>query len=96
MNKPSLKDRRRTEARNALYRAVERRDMLLDRLMRTVKHIKELKRTLARLDALDPTVISKQPLSVAEGRMLDPEALALAAQMIGELNDDIPDLSGAP
>jgi len=95
MSKPSLKDRRRTEARDALYRAQERRDRLLDALVRNHKHIKTLKRTLVRLGWIDPRVVSTLPLSVAEGRLLDDEAAELAAQMIVELNDDIPDLSGA-
>jgi len=94
-SKPSLKDRRRTEARDALYRAQERRDRLLDALVRNHKHIKALKRTLVRLGWTDPTIISKLPVSVAEGKLLDDETAELAAQMFVELNDDIPDLSGA-
>jgi len=94
MKKLSLRDRRRQETREALWRAVERRDRQLDKLARTHLHIKTLKRTLARLDAPAGDVISKQPLSVAEGKLLDVDTLKLVNKMYRELSDDIPDLSG--
>lgn len=95
-NKPSLRDRRRQEAREALYRAVERRDLLLDKLARSIAHIKKLKRALARLDALDPNVISKVPVSVAEGRLLNElDEYEITTQMIKELDDDVSDVGRA-
>jgi hypothetical protein len=97
MKKPSLKDSRRNEYRETLYRAIERRDQLLDRLARTHTHIKRLKRMLARIDRVDPRVVSKQPVSVAEGKLLDPDTLALVQRMAREareLDDDISDVGG--
>lgn len=92
MNKLSLRDSRRAEYRETLYRAIERRDLLLDKLARTHTHIKRLKRMLARIDRVDPKVVSKQPVSVAEGKLLD--ELPPLSSFTSQLNDDIPDLGG--
>jgi len=94
MMKPSRRDRRRREAREALYRAELRRDQILAMLVLNTNRIKRLRAALARLDKLDPLHISNQPLSVAEGKLLHPETLALVTRMARELNDDIPDLGG--
>lgn len=89
MNKPTLKDRRRQEARDALYRAQLRRDQIIDMLMRNTDRVKRLRRTLTRLEG---TPANKVPVSVAEGRLLEPVDLVIA----GRLNDDISDLTGLP
>ena len=94
MNKPSLRDRRRTAAREAIYRAFERRDVLLEKLTRTQDHIKKLRRVLARYDGLNPNVISTKPVSVAKGRMLGFDEYGVVKQMIKELDDDISDVPG--
>ena len=52
-DKPSLRDRRRQEARDALYRAMERRDQLIDGLVRNTNRIKVLKKTLRHLNVID-------------------------------------------
>jgi len=91
MNKPSLKDRRREEAREALYRADLRQNKIIDSLVRNTERIKKLRRALTRLEPSTGDVISKQPLSVAQGKLLDEaEALYHAAM----LNDDISDVGG--
>ena len=90
-DKPSLRDRRRQEARDALYRAMERRDLIIDNLVRNARHIKTLKHTLKRLNVLDGVKVSSLRVSVAEGRLLEP--LEIEAGIA--LNDDIPDLTGA-
>jgi hypothetical protein len=90
--KPSLRDRRRQEARDALYRAMERRDQLLDKLVRTTTHIKSLKHTLKRLNVIDGIQVSAVRVSVAEGKLLEPLEVEAG---ITDLNDDIPDLTGA-
>jgi len=91
MAKPSLRDRRRTEAREALYRAQLRRDQIVDQLVRVQDRIKKLR---AQLTRLDKPQLHTGPASVAEGKLLDPDTLALVAKMARELDDDIPDLSG--
>jgi len=91
MNKPSLKDRRRQEAREALYRAQLRRDQIIDMLVRNTDRIKKLRAQLARLDK---PKLHTGPASVAEGKLLDLDTLALVQKMARELDDDIPDLSG--
>jgi hypothetical protein len=88
-DKPSLRDRRRQEARDALYRAMERRDQLLDKLVRTTTHIKSLKHTLKRLNVIDGIQVSSVRVSVAEGKLLEPLEIEAG---ITDLNDDIPDL----
>ena len=94
MNKPrSLRDQRRQEARDALYRAELRRDQIIYSLVQNDARIRKLRRKLTRLDMHD--AISKMPVSVAEGKPLDLDTLALVARMARELNDDVPDLSGA-
>jgi hypothetical protein len=88
MAKPSLRDRRRQEAREALYRAQLRRDQIIDMLVRNTDRIKKLR---AQLTRLDKPLLHTGPASVAEGKLLEPawyEALA------AKLDDDIPDLSG--
>jgi len=91
-DKPSLRVRRRKEARDALYRAMERRDQLLDRLVRNATHIKTLKQTLKRLNIDDNLKVSSLRASVAEGKMLEPLEIEVG---ITDINDDIPDLTGA-
>ena len=91
MAKPSLRDRRRTEAREAYYRALDRRNTLCDALARNSAHIKKLRAQLARLDK---PLLHTGPASVAEGKLLDLDTLALVQKMARELDDDIPDLSG--
>jgi hypothetical protein len=88
-DKPNLRDRRRTEARDALYRAMERRDRLIDNLSRNTIHIKKLKQTLKRLNVVDDIKVSSLRASVAEGKMLEP--LEIEA---GIHDDDMPDLTG--
>ncbi len=91
-DKPSLRDRRRQEARDALYRAMERRDKLIDGLVRNATHIKTLKHTLKRLNILDGNLqVSSLRASVAEGKMLEPLEIAVG---IADLNDDLSDLTG--
>jgi len=90
--KPSLRDRRRKEARDALYRALERRDRLIDALTRNNLHIKKLKQTLKRLNIIDDIKVSAVRASVAEGKVLEPLEIEVG---IADLNDDIPDLTGA-
>ena len=85
----SIRDRRRKEARDALYRAMERRDQLLDKLVRTTTHIKSLKHTLKRLNVIDGIQVSSVRVSVAEGKLLEPLEVEAG---ITDLNDDIPDL----
>jgi len=93
MNKPrSLRDQRRQEARDALYRAELRRDQIIYSLVQNDARIRKLKRKLVRLDM---PVLHTGPVSVAEGKPLDLDTLALVARMARELNDDVPDLSGA-
>jgi len=92
MNKPrSLRDQRRQETREALYRAELRRDQIIDALALNTSRIKRLRAKLGRLDK--PT-LHTGPVSVAEGKLLDPDTLALVAKMARELDDDIPDLGG--
>ena len=91
MAKPSLRDRRRTEAREALYRAQLRRDQIIDQLVRNTDRIKKLR---AQLTRLDKPLLHTGPASVAEGKLLDLDTLALVQKMARELDDDIPDLSG--
>ena len=86
MAKPSLKDRRRTEARDALYRAQLRRDQIIDLLVRNADRIKKLRRTLARLDK--PELYHFGPASVAEGKLLEPAK----AKPAGALDDDVSDI----
>ena len=93
MNKPrSLRDQRRQEARDALYRAELRRDQIIFSLVQNDARIRRLRRKLTRLDIRD--AVSKVPVSVAEGKLLDTDTLALVQRMARELDDDIPDLSG--
>ena len=87
--KPSRRDRRRREAREALYRAEQRREQILATLVLNANRIKRLRTALGRLDRLDPLHVSNQPLSVAEGKLLDP----VEAKTAGDLNDDISDIS---
>ena len=86
-NKPTLRERRRAEAREALYRAIERRDRIIDSLVRNTTQIKKLKRTLKQLETprTDPTA-TLLAVSVAEGKVL--EKITLDA--IELPNDDIP------
>jgi hypothetical protein len=90
--KPSIRDRRRAEARDALYRAMERRDQLIDGLVRNANRIKVLKKTLRHLNVIDSLKVSAVRVSVAEGKMLEPLEIEAG---ITDLNDDIPDLTGA-
>jgi hypothetical protein len=89
-DKPSLRDRRRTEARDALYRAMERRDRLIDNLTRNTLHIKKLKQTLKRLNTVDDIKVSTLRASVAEGRMLEPLEIDTGIAH----DDELPDLTG--
>jgi hypothetical protein len=89
MAKPSLRDRRRQEAREALYRAQLRRDQIIDQLVRNTDRIKKLRAQLARLDKPQ---LHTGPASVAEGKLLD--ELPPLSSFTSQLNDDIPDLSG--
>jgi hypothetical protein len=89
-DKPSLRDRRRTEARDALYRAMERRDQLIDKLVRNATHIKTLKQTLKRLNIVDDIKVSTVRASVAEGRILEPLEIDTGIAH----DDDMPDLTG--
>jgi len=91
MKKPSLKDRRREEAREALYRAQLRQEQILDQLMRNATRIKRLRAQLARLDK---PALHTGPVSVAEGKQLHPDTLALVTRMARELDDDISDVPG--
>jgi len=87
MNKPSLKDRRRQEAREALYRAQLRRDQIIDMLVRNTDRIKKLR---AQLTRLDKPLLHTGPASVAEGKLLEPYELKHS----DEMSDDIPELTG--
>jgi hypothetical protein len=91
MMKPSRRDRRRREAREALYRAELRREQIIATLVLNANRIKRLRTALARLDRLDPLHVSNQPLSVSAGQLL----ADYFAGKIEPLNDDIPDLTGA-
>lgn len=85
-DKPTLRDRRRTEAREALYRAITRRDRLIDGIVRNTEQIRKLKRTLKRLET-PPTLTHELAVSVAEGKVLDK-----IEQIETELaRDEIPD-----
>jgi len=87
MNKPrSLRDQRRADAREALYRAERRRDEIIFSLVQNDARIRKLRRKLTRLDMHD--AISKLPLSVAEGKLLDRVEIKTG----GDLNDDISDI----
>lgn len=85
--KPSLRDRRRRDAIDALYRAQERRDEIIGLLIHNANRIRKLKRQLAQLDK---PVLHTGNVSVAEGKILDPYELKRS----DELNDDVPDLGG--
>ena len=89
MNKPSLRDRRRMEAREALYRAQERREHLIAALVRNANHVTTLKRRLKHLDAPVGNTISPLPVSVAEGKVLARVTLKGGA----DPNDDISEIS---
>lgn len=91
MSKLSLRDRRRQEARDALYRALERREKILDSLVRNATQVRDLKRTLKRLNMLDAIAVSSVRASVAEGRLLEPIEIEVG---IADLNDEVPDLTG--
>jgi len=93
MNKPrSLRDQRRTEAREALYRAERRRDEIIFSLVQNDARIRKLRRKLTRLDM---PLLHTGPVSVAEGKLIEGlDETAMVTAMINELNDDIPDLSG--
>lgn len=87
----SLRDRRRQEARDALYRALERRDQIIDALVRNTTKIRILKRALKRLNVADGIKVSAVRASVAEGRILEPLEIEVG---IADLNDEIPDMTG--
>ena len=90
MNKPrSLRDQRRQEARDALYRAELRRDQIIDALALNTSRIKKLRAKLMRL--VKP-VRHTGSVSVAEGKQLHPDTLALVKRMARELDDDISDV----
>jgi hypothetical protein len=91
MNKPrSLRDQRRTEAREALYRAERRRDQIIYSLVQNADRISKLKRKLARLDM---PVRHTGPVSVAEGKLLEGlDEVKMVTAMIRELDDDISDV----
>ena len=91
MNKPNLRDRRRQKARDALYRAQERRDKIIDALVRNTNQIKNLQRALARLNMVAVNTISVLPVSVAEGKLLEPVEPVSA----NSPDDDISDISWA-
>lgn len=86
----SLRDKRRQEARDALYRALERRDQIIDALVRNTTKIRILKRALKRLNVADGIKVSAVRASVAEGRILEPLEIEVG---IADLNDEIPDLT---
>lgn len=80
----TLRDRRRAKAREELYRAIERRDRLLDRLAYNTAQIKKLKRTLKRLEVVSTHTLM---VSVAEGKVLQPVEVEVAEMF----SDEIPD-----